>query len=88
MTDLQFSIKTIKLEQGNSFQPYLMIEVLFQYYNQAPPTEESHVELMNIKGILSVKNTNSSLHEVCIVEQQRSTDIMSITGGTIIMKGI
>lgn len=68
MPQIDYSIKMAGLEQGNSFQPRLTVqlELKFVKYGNNDP---DYIEIMGVRGKLLARTNNSNWFEVCFVEQ-------------------
>lgn len=75
-------IKSVTLEQGNSFQPRIHVQFDLKYV-QYENDEPDYIVLMGIKGKLFVRTQKPDWFELCMVEQDGSNSVR-IGNNTII----
>lgn len=80
MPQMEYTIKTVTLEQGNSFQPRLRV-VMELKYTRWSENEPKYIDIMNVKAKLFVRAVKQVWFEVCAIEQdgQNSVHLGDIT---------
>ncbi|WP_428324363.1 hypothetical protein [Nitrosopumilus sp.] len=83
MTQVDSGITSVRLEQGNAFQPHLRV-VLDVRYNNYGGSLPDNIELTGLKGKLYVRTQKPDWFELCVVEQDNDSNSVHLGGNTLI----
>ena len=87
MPQIESNIKSVMLEQGNSFQPRLRV-LMDLKYTRFGGEEPDYIDLMGIKGKLFVRTLKPDWFELCIVEQEGNNSVRMGENTLVNMIGI
>lgn len=87
MPEIDHSIKSVTLVQGNSFQPRLSVVVDLKY-RRGNDKDPDHIEIIGVKGKLFVRTMKPDWFELCVVEQDGYSGVSLNDTTAVHMTGI